>query len=121
MRPELLPNQDKPDALTIMAWPLSTLWGQALKECVSDPFTAATGIPVKHVEFTGVDVPIELLKACQKGQRPPCDVLYCNTIPAIHMAQSGFTDELSIDEFPILESLTLVLNPLPEDFQAGRL
>jgi len=112
MRPELLPNHDKPDALTIMAWPLSTLWGQALKECVSDPFTAATGIPVKHVEFTGVDVPIELLKACQKGQRPPCDVLYCNTIPAIHMAQSGFTDELSIDEFPILGKLNSRAQPV---------
>jgi len=100
--------------ITVATWPLSSRWGQALKECVSDPFTAFTGILVSHVEFTGVDIPSEVLKACQNGARPPCDVLYCNTIPAIHMARAGFTDHLIEDEFPILRKLNHRARPVAE-------
>ncbi|MCX5977080.1 MAG: extracellular solute-binding protein [Coprothermobacterota bacterium] len=104
----------KPDALTVMTWPLNSLWGKALKECVSDLFTFSTGIPVRHVEHTGVDTPPELLRACEKGKRPPCDVLYCNTVPAIRMARSGFTDCLSCEEFPVLGKLSRRSQPVAE-------
>ena len=114
MHSDALFSPKQSDVLTVMTWPLSSLWGQALKECVSDPFTASTGILVRHVEFTGVDIPSELLKACQNGERPPCDVLYCNTIPAIHMAKAGFTDCLSNDEFPVLERLNQRAQPVAE-------
>jgi hypothetical protein len=37
MHSDSLLDLDKSNALSIMTWPLSTLWGQALKECVGDP------------------------------------------------------------------------------------
>ena len=37
MHPDSLLDLDKSNALSIMTWPLSTLWGQALKECVGGP------------------------------------------------------------------------------------
>ncbi len=37
---------DRPSVLRVMTWPLGSLWGLALKECVSDRFTKRFGIPV---------------------------------------------------------------------------
>ena len=114
MHPDSSFGPEQSDALTVMTWPLSTRWGRTLKECVSDPFTASTGTPVRHVESTGVDIPSELLTACQNGGRPPCDVLYCNTIPAVHMAKAGFVDGLSDDDFPVLRKLNPRARPAVE-------
>jgi len=114
MYPDSSLNPEKPGTLTVMTWPLGYLWGQALKECVSDPFTVSTGILVRHVEFTGVDIPSGLLTACRNSERPPCDVLYCNTIPAIHMARAGFTDPFKEEEYPVFEKLNRRAQPVAE-------
>ncbi len=104
---------DRPSVLRIMTWPLSSLWGLALKECISDRFTERFGIPVHHIEVTGVDAPLDILQAARDGRPPPCDVLYCNTIPAIHLAQAGLCDALDEAEFPVLKQLNPVQDLLP--------
>ena len=105
---------DRPSILRIMTWPLSSLWGLALKECISDRFTAHFGIPVHHIEFTGVDAPPDILQAARDGRPPPCDVLYCNTIPAIHLAQAGLCDALDEAEFPVLKQLNARARPVAD-------
>ncbi len=107
-------NHDKIEELKVMTWPLSSLWGQALKECVSEPFTKKTGIPVRHIEFTTVDFPPVLIRALEKKERPPCDVIYGNTIPAIHLAKKGFCDPLEEDEFPVLKQVSHRARPVAE-------
>ncbi|MCD4823870.1 MAG: extracellular solute-binding protein [Phycisphaerae bacterium] len=104
----------KPDTLTVMTWPLGSLWGRALKECVSDRFAESTGIAIRHVESTGVDIPPGLLEACENGERPACDIMYCNTIPAIHMAQAGFCDPLDEATFPVLKELNQRARPVAQ-------
>jgi putative spermidine/putrescine transport system substrate-binding protein len=104
----------KPDRLTVMTWPLTSLWGQALKECVSDIFSYETGIPVGHIEFTSVDLPPGLTEALENGRRPPCEVVYCNTIPAIHLARAGRTDPLEEETFPALKEVDIRARPAAE-------
>jgi len=100
--------------LTVMTWPLSSLWGRALKECVSDPFTERTGIPVRHIEFTSVDLPSNLINSLKKKERPPCDVVYGNTIPLIHLAREGFCDPPEEKELPVLKNLSHRARPVAE-------
>jgi putative spermidine/putrescine transport system substrate-binding protein len=106
---------EKPERLVVMTWPLSTLWGQALKHQVSEPFTARTGIPVKHVEYTSVDLPLTLLQALEENRRPPGDVVYGNTIPLIHLSRAGYADPLTEAWFPVLKEL----NPRARPVAAG--
>ena len=105
---------DRPSILRIMTWPLSSLWGLALKECISDRFTDHFGIPIHHIEVTGVDAPLDILQAARDGRPPPCDVLYCNTIPAIHLAQAGLCDALDEAEFPVLKQLNPRARPVAD-------
>ena len=101
----------KPDGLTVMTWPLASLWGEALKAYVSDVFSRETGIPVFHTEFTSVDLPSDLTAALGNGLHPPCDVVYCNTIPAIHLAREGCTDPFDEENFPVLKRLNRRARP----------
>ena len=107
--------QEKPDQLVVMTWPLSTLWGQALKNYVSEPFTAKTGIPVQHVEYTSVDLPLNLLQDLEENRRPPCDVVYGNTIPLIHLSQSGYAAPLTEAGFPVLKELNPRSRPVADN------
>ncbi|OHE75729.1 MAG: hypothetical protein A2107_09470 [Verrucomicrobia bacterium GWF2_62_7] len=95
----------KPKELAVLTWPLRSLWGRALKEAVSDPFTVRTGIAVRHIENVGVDYPTDFWAAFRSGGVPPVDVVYGNTVPALQCAQAGLCDPLDEDAFPILRVL----------------
>jgi spermidine/putrescine-binding protein len=108
-------SQEKPDQLVVMTWPLSTLWGQALKYCISERFTEKTGIPVEHDEYTSVDLPLSLIKDLEANRRPPCDVAYANTIPLIHLSRAGYSDPLTEAEFPVLKELNPRARPVADN------
>ncbi len=95
----------KPNELVVMTWDLSTLWGQGLKEAVSDPFSRIHDIPVRHVVNFGMDYPDALLDALREGKRPPVDVIYGNTIPAMQAARQGWCDPLNEEDHPVLKDL----------------
>jgi len=95
----------RPRELTIMTWPLSSLWGRGLKEAVSDVFTEVTGIRIRHIENVGLDFPVDFLRALKNNRRPPFDVVYANSIPALKLAQAGFCDPFDEGEFPVLREL----------------
>lgn len=107
--------QEKPDQIVVMTWPISTIWGQALKYCISERFTEKTGIHVEHVEYTGVDLPSNLVQALEENRRPPCDVVYGNTIPLIHLSRAGYSDPLTEGEFPFLKELNPRARPVADN------
>ena len=95
----------KPKELVVMTWDLSTLWGQCLKEAVSDPFSRAYGIPVRHVVNFGMDYPQAFIDDLEKRARPCFDVVYGNTIPAMQAARRGWCDPLNEEDHPTLKEL----------------
>jgi putative spermidine/putrescine transport system substrate-binding protein len=101
----------KPDELVVMNWPLSSLWGNSLKETVSDVFTELTGISVRHEENTGLDFPPSFHRTLKKKNRPPFDVIYGNVIPALKLAQAGLCDPLHEEDFPLLKKLNKRAKP----------
>jgi putative spermidine/putrescine transport system substrate-binding protein len=74
-------------ALRVLSW--AGAWGRALEEAVSRPFTARTGIDVRHVRHVGLHLPDALTTALEAHLPPPVDVVWCNTAPAIRAAAQG--------------------------------
>ncbi|HEX2085715.1 MAG TPA: extracellular solute-binding protein [Solirubrobacteraceae bacterium] len=89
--------------LTVCAW--GGIWGSALREAVSGPFTERTGIPVRHAPHVGLALPGELVEATGAGRRPPFDVVWSNAVPALRAARRGLCDPLSPGEVPNLLAL----------------
>lgn len=85
-----------PVELTVMSW--AGRWGRSLSEAVSRPFTAETGIPVRHRTNIGLKLPADLTAALGRGERPPVDVVWCNGVPAIRAARAGWCEPLDADE-----------------------
>jgi putative spermidine/putrescine transport system substrate-binding protein len=82
--------------LTVMSW--AGRWGRSLDEAVSKPFTEETGIRVHHRINIGLKLPAELTGALEQGQRPPMDVVWCNGVPAMRAARSGWCQALDGSE-----------------------
>jgi putative spermidine/putrescine transport system substrate-binding protein len=90
-------RNDSPGELVVMSW--AGGWGKGLLEAVSMPFTKLTGIPVRHEINIGLKLPAALLEALEMGRRPPFDVVWSNSVPAMMMAQKGWS-------YPLDEELT---------------
>lgn len=105
---------DKPSKLTIMTWPLSSLWGKSLKEALSDTFTEKTGIYIHHAENIGLDFPSPLIESLEKGERPPFDILYANSIPSSNLARKDYCEPLDEEELPVLKKLNSRARPQAE-------
>lgn len=93
----------KPAELVVLSW--AGRWGSALREAVSDPFAAATGIRIRHRTHVGLNLPDDLVGASRRGERPPVDVVWCNGVPAIAAARAGWCADLA-EEDEIAERLS---------------
>jgi len=93
----------KPEALTVLSW--AGGWGRALRAAVADPFTRATGIRIIQEVHVGLALPPGLSAALAFAQRPPVDVVWSNSGPALAMARAGFTAPLSPERCPSLAGL----------------
>ncbi len=89
-------RSDEPDELVVLSW--AGRWGSSLREAVSDPFTVETGIRVRHRTHIGLQLPDDLIDALRRGVRPPVDVVWCNGVPAIAAARTGWCDDLQADD-----------------------
>lgn len=93
----------KPDELVVMSW--AGGWGKSLFEAVSKPFTELTGISIRQEINIGLKLPTTLLESLKGGLRPPFDVVWSNSVPAMRMAQEGWSDPLDEDTVPNLTAL----------------
>jgi putative spermidine/putrescine transport system substrate-binding protein len=86
----------KPADLTVLSW--AGRWGSSLRETVSDPFAAEHGIRVNHRTHVGLKLPADLVEALRRGDRPPVDVVWCNSVPAFAAARAGWCADLDEEE-----------------------
>ena len=93
----------KPDELVVMSW--AGGWGKGLLETVSQPFEALTGIRIRHATNIGLKLPASLIESLDQRQRPPFDVIWCNSVPAMRMAEQGHCSWLSEEAAPNLTAL----------------
>lgn len=100
---------NKPDELVVMSW--AGGWGKALLEAVSRPFTDLTGIPVRPEINIGLKLPAALLESLENDRRPPFDVVWSNSAPAMRMAQAGWLDSLDEEAAPNLAALSSRAKP----------
>ncbi len=87
---------DEPSELVVLSW--AGRWGSSLREAVSDPFTAETGIRVRHRTHVGLQLPADLIDALRRGVRPPVDVVWCNSVPALAAARAGWCFDIDGDD-----------------------
>jgi putative spermidine/putrescine transport system substrate-binding protein len=102
----------KPDELVVMSW--AGQWGKGLSEAVSKPFTEITGISIRHEINIGLKLPAILLGSLKEGLRPPFDVVWSNSVPAMRIAQKGWSDFLDETTVPNLTALSH--RAKPEEF-----
>jgi len=87
--------------LRVLSW--AGAWGEALRDGVSRPFHAATGVGVEAVRHVGLRLPEALVAALEAHGEPPVDVVWCNTPPALRAARHGWCELL--DDLPVLREL----------------
>lgn len=125
----------KPAELIVRAWGGS--WVDALKAGVSDPFTAATGISIRHDLTEDNEIQPKLWAAAAQKRVPPIHVNWDTTVNATKSALRGVTEDLSdlsnlaganelakpvgLDGFPIVNTYgyVYVLAYRPEAFPNG--
>jgi putative spermidine/putrescine transport system substrate-binding protein len=93
----------KPDELVVMSW--AGGWGQGLLEAVSAPFTELTGIRIRHATNIGLKLPASLIDSLDQRRRPPFDLIWCNSVPALRMAVEGHCNWLNEEMTPNLAAL----------------
>ena len=109
--PAILKAQTKPDELIVRAW--GGAWGDALKSGVAEPFTAATGVPVR-LDFTeDNEIKPKIWAAVDQGRVPPIHVNWDTTTNATISALRGVTVDLS--DLPNLEGLLPLAKPVGLD------
>lgn len=91
----------EPDTLVVMSW--GGPWDSALRTAISDPFTKATGVRVRHAIHIGLELPEQLRVSCRVGARPQFDVVWCNAVAALEAKRNGWCDPLP--ETPTLRRL----------------
>ena len=80
-------------------------WGRGLQKAVSEPFSARTGIRVRHEPHVGLPLPERLLGALRAGRRPPFDVVWSNAVPAMKAGLERLSDPLTTEDVPNLAAL----------------
>ncbi len=99
--------QDKPRELKVRTW--GGIWLESLQKAVSEPFSAATGIPVTHLVFEDYLTREKILEALKAGKEPPVNVDWNTTINATMLARAGATVDLS--DLAGLDALLPVAHP----------
>ncbi len=83
----------KPAEIIVRAW--GGVWVDALKAGVSDPFTEATGIAVRHDLTEDNEIQPKVWAAVEQGRVPPINVNWDTTVNATKSALHGVTEDLS--------------------------
>lgn len=91
------------ESLVVMSW--AGGWGRALREAVSDPFERETGIVVEHHTHVGLKLPPALSSALAQKERPPFDVVWSNSVPALKAAARDECEPLDVATMPVLNDL----------------
>ncbi|MEM6761945.1 MAG: PotD/PotF family extracellular solute-binding protein [Pseudomonadota bacterium] len=106
--PSLLKAQAKPNEIIVRAW--GGAWGEALKAGVADPFTAATGVPVR-LDFTeDNEIKPKIWAAVDQGRVPPIHVNWDTSTNATQSALRQVCVDLS--ELPNLKGLLPLSKPV---------
>ena len=98
---------EKPAEIIVRAW--GGGWVAALKEGVSDPFTEATGIAVRHDLTEDNEIQPKLWAAVDQGRTPPIHVNWDTTTNATKSVLRGVTEDLS--DLPNLAQVTDLAQP----------
>jgi putative spermidine/putrescine transport system substrate-binding protein len=96
-------SSERAERIAVLSWKGG--WGQALREAVSDPFERETGIRVEHVPHVGLKLPPALGDALDRDERPPVDVVWCNSVPALLARRAGRCEPLDPERSPVLREL----------------
>jgi putative spermidine/putrescine transport system substrate-binding protein len=102
---------DKPSEIIVRAW--GGVWVDALKAGVSDAFTKATGIAVRHDLTEDNEIQPKLWAAVDQKRVPPIHVNWDTTINATKSALRGVTEDLS--DIPNLKGTLDVAKPIGLD------
>ena len=86
---------EKPAEIIVRAWGGS--WVEALKKGVSDPFTAATGIQVRHDLTEDNEIQPKVWAAVAQNRVPPIHINWDTTTNATKSALRGVTEALMRD------------------------
>lgn len=101
----------KPSELIVRAWGGS--WVESLKAGVSDPFTAATGISIRHDLTEDNEIQPKVWAAVAQKRIPPIHVNWDTTTNATKSALRGVTEDLS--DLPNLAHVTDLAKPVGLD------
>ncbi len=100
--------QEKPAEIIVRAW--GGVWVEALKKGVSDPFTAMTGIEVRHDLTEDNEIRPKIWAAVDQGRMPPIHVNWDTTTNATKSALRGVTEDLG--DLANLEGLLPLARPV---------
>jgi putative spermidine/putrescine transport system substrate-binding protein len=93
LTPAFAQEPAKPVEIIVRAW--GGVWVDALKAGVSDPFTKATGIAVRHDLTEDNEIQPKVWAAVEQGRVPPININWDTTINATKSALRGVTEDLS--------------------------
>ncbi|GHG86234.1 ABC transporter substrate-binding protein [Pseudodonghicola xiamenensis] len=102
---------EKPKEIIVRAW--GGEWVEALKKGVSDPFTAMTGIAVRHDLTEDNEIQPKLWAAVAQKRMPPIHVNWDTTTNATKSALRGVTEDLS--DLSNLKNTTELAKPVGLD------
>jgi putative spermidine/putrescine transport system substrate-binding protein len=92
-RPAFAQEPEKPAEIIVRAW--GGVWVDSLKAGVSDRFTEATGIAVRHDLTEDNEIKPKIWAAVDQGRVPPIHVNWDTTANATTSALRGATEDLS--------------------------
>jgi putative spermidine/putrescine transport system substrate-binding protein len=98
----------KPAEIIVRAWGGS--WVDSLKKGVSDPFTKATGIAVRHDLTEDNEIRPKIWAAAEQGRTPPIHVNWDTTTNATKSALRKVCEDLS--DLPNLKGATGLAKPV---------
>ncbi len=84
--------QDKPSELIVRAW--GGVWVEALDKGVSQPFTEATGIAIRHDLTEDNEIRPRIWAAVDQGRVPPIHVNWDTSTNATKSSLRGVTEDL---------------------------
>jgi len=84
---------EKPEEIIVRAW--GGVWVASLEEGVSNPFTEATGIRVRHDLTEDNEIRPRIWAAVDQGRVPPIHINWDTTTNATKSALRGVTEDLS--------------------------
>ncbi len=102
---------EKPAEIIVRAW--GGVWVDSLKTGVSDPFTAATGIAVRHDLTEDNEIKPRIWAAVDQGRVPPIHINWDTTANATSSALRGACEDLS--DLPNLATVLPLARPIGLD------